>query len=23
MRLVLVDQIYRAFRIIHDHAYHK
>lgn len=23
MRLVLVEQIYRAFRIIHNHAYHK
>lgn len=23
MRLVLVEQIYRAFRIIHGHAYHK
>ncbi|MDO4774853.1 MAG: 23S rRNA (pseudouridine(1915)-N(3))-methyltransferase RlmH [Aerococcaceae bacterium] len=23
MRLVLTEQIYRAFRIIHNHAYHK
>ena len=23
MRLVLVEQIYRAFRIVHNHAYHK
>lgn len=23
MRLVLVEQVYRAFRIIHGHAYHK
>lgn len=23
MRLVLIEQIYRAFRIMHNHAYHK